>query len=278
MLAQPFRVHQLTDADLGFVLDSSAGWPADRRELRCLLSEDESSRRETLGDEHLFQKVMARDDALALISPHLFFEILLRKTVGELGRTSHTLERSSGQRLAVFDAGDVVELVSAPVVLHYLADMLVSFTRVESYTVRVWVRRGLLRKVRYSDIDVRSLLRLAQESDEEMRFPLYKRIADVCLSMIGVFSGFPAAANRYPGTGALRPRGRANQRLNTEEYETLGQQMYGLAAQHPEAAERGLVEPIQLLRDHIVEAKKPLSFMAKHYLRYHRHELFGWEG
>ena len=80
------------------------------------------------------------------------------------------------------------------------------------------------------------------------------------------------------GTGALRPRGRANQRLNTEEYETLGQQMYGLAAQHPEAAERGLVEPIQLLCDHIVEAKKPLSFMAVHYLRYHRHELFGWEG
>ena len=217
---------------------------------------------------------MATDEAFACVTPRLFFEVLLRRAAQDLANVAHTMDTSGRSRVPVFDAADVVELLAAPGVVDYLATMLSSFTRVESYTQRVWVRRGIVRRVRHSDMDPHSLLRLAYHADEADRLAILKRAADVCLLVLGLFPDFPAAAGRYP-SGALRPRHPSRQRLSTEEYETLGGRIYALAAEHPDAAEGGLARLFELLSERIIEAKKPLSYLSEHYLGFRRERLFG---
>ncbi len=264
----------LSEADLDFIINSGMEGVPQREELRRLLAEDEAFRGSVLGNGVLFDRMMASDEALALVSSRLFFEVLLRRAVEDLRLAGHTVERSGGARLPVFDTESVVKLAESPSILHYLSGMLASFTHVNSYTHRVFVRRGIVRKVRYSDMDVHSLLRLVGDTDESERLPLYKRIADLCLLVLGIFPEFPATANRYPGTGALRPHSGHRARMNTEEYEALGQEMYVLAAGHPSVRE-SQAEVFRTLGDRIIEAKKPLNFVSEHYLGFKRQSLFG---
>ena len=135
------------------------------------------------------------------------------------------------------------------------------------------VRRGVVRKVRYSDLDVRSMLRLVDQTSEEERLPLYRRTADLCLFILGVFPDFPATAHRYPGSGALRAPSNARRRLGVEEYETVAAQMYGLAAQRTVGGE--LREVFHTLGTHVAEAKKPINFLSEHYVGFRHERLFG---
>ncbi len=264
----------LTAADAAFVIETSGLASPAQVELQRL-SVDETYRGELLRADALFRRLLNSDGVLSRVSPRLFFEVMLRRAVKELGRQVHVFERSRGKSIPVFSADDVVRLVSNPSVLYYLADMLASFTRVESHTARVFVRRGVMRKTRYSDLDVRSLVKLAQQTEEQARLPLYKRAGDACLLILGIFPDFPATAHRYAASGALRPFVERRGRLSVEEYEAVGARMYGLAAKHPAARKLGIDEPLARLRDGMIDAQRPLNFISEHYLRYGRTELFG---
>ena len=152
----------LTYADIAFIHEAlGAGAPAED-EMTQLLA-DEEHRARLLGDSRLFDTLLPHDGSLAPVSPRLFFEALLRHAVTELQGAQHTFERTgsrSGERVPVFDAAEVAAFAAQPRILHYLAALLSSFTKVHSHTERVWVRRGVVRKVRYSDLDVHSMLRL----------------------------------------------------------------------------------------------------------------------
>ena len=191
----------LSDADLAFIADAERGELPEPTLLRYALASDEALRAEVLGGDRVFQLVLSIDDALVRISPRLFFEVLLRRAIKELGRTVHVFERAGTERVPVFLNESDVRAVADPSVVDYLADMLTSFTRVESQTLRVRVRRGVWRKERYSDLDVPSLLRLASQTEKAHRMPVYKRAGDASLLILGVFPDFAGTAVRYPGTG-----------------------------------------------------------------------------
>ncbi|MDA1035441.1 MAG: hypothetical protein O3B65_01005 [Chloroflexi bacterium] len=272
MSTSAVRVAQrlLSDADLAFVTnDEQRRWP-DPNELRLSLAHDEPLRSEILGDDRLFRRVLNLDDALIRVSPRLFFEILLRRAVLELSKTAHVREWTGAERVPVFIGEGQVQAVARPAVIDYLSDMLASFTKVNSHTARVRVRRGVWRKTRYSDLDVPSLLRLASESDEADRQPLYKRATDASLLILGMFPEFAASATRYPGTGALRRRGG---RLSTEEYEHVAAKAYKLVAEDP-TADAWLSEAALVLSDHVIDAKRPLNHVAEQYLRIRRDDFF----
>ncbi len=267
---------RLTPTDLAFLRDVLGPDAPEDGELSRLLIEDEEYREEALGDLRAFEAVTSREEAMSVVSPRLFFEILLRRAVGDLRNAPYTVERTGSDRAPVFDTAAVVELTGKPSILHYLATLLPSFTKVHSHTERVWVRRGVVRKVRYSDLDVHSMLRLARETDEQERLPVYRRTADLCLFILGMFPDFAATAHRYPGSGALRAQSATRRRLGTEEYETVAAQMYALAAQYRSGDEMG--EVFQTLGEHVTEAKKPINFLSEHYLGYKREQLFGMAG
>lgn len=264
---------RLTPADAAFLCGELGAAAPAPDELVQRLDADEEYRARTLGGPRVFEALLSRDEALGTVSPRLFFEVLLRRAVSDLQETLHTVERAGSDRVPVFDAAAVVGLTARPAVLHYLASLLASFTKVHSHTERVWVRRGVVRKVRYSDLDVRSMLRLIQQTSEQERLPLYRRTADLCLFILGVFPEFAATAHRYPGSGALRAQAGARRRLSTEEYEAVAAQMYGLAAQQAGDDEASAV--FGALGAHVPEAKKPLNFLSEHYLGFRRERLFG---
>ena len=109
----------------------------------------------------LFQRIMLinEETIMATITPRFLFEVLLRTARRELENQAYTVERTVTQKIPIFDSPEVVRFLSNKTVLKYLADMLTSFTRIESFTLPVRVRKGIWRKIRFNDMDIDSLLR-----------------------------------------------------------------------------------------------------------------------
>ena len=152
-----------------------------------MILEEQEFRQAIVGDERVFQRVISDEEVMVKISPALYFEILLRKASKELDLATHTVERIGKETIPVFDTSGVTGLLGQSRVLEYLAQMLASFTSIESYVRRVRVRRGIWRRIRYNDMDIDSLVQLCSTADEENRLGYYKRIADVCLFVSSVF-------------------------------------------------------------------------------------------
>ena len=258
---------RFSEADLNFIVEGAAPETTDRPRLKRLILEDESFRRALVGHEALFRRVMADDAVMLRISPALYFEILLRRALAGLQSAGHTVERAGSHRVAVFDTREVVELVMRPPVLDYLTDMLASFIRIESYVVRLRVRRGVWRRLRFNDMDVDSLVRLCATADLERRLGLYKRIADVCLFTLGIFP-------EYASGGGRRLSGAGRLRWTAAEYEREGRRFYRLAGEHPMAGTLGWSEAFWLLHEKLYTAKKPLNLVAEHFLHTKKHKLF----
>lgn len=268
------RAVALTEADRDFIVNIAAPEVAGKDRLKGLLDEDEAFRRALVGDERVFEKVMADEETFIQISPGLFFEVLFRRALTELGSSVHTLERTGGQTVPVFDAPEVVQLLSNEPVLDYLAAMLASFTRVSSYTRVVRVRPHVWRRVRVNDMDLDGLIRLCAEADEENRIKYYKRIADLCLFILGFFPEHAPADHRYPGTNEQRPMVSGRTRRAASDYEKEGRRFYRLAGEHSSARITEMAEVFGLLHDQFTMAKKPLHFISTHYLHHHQ-QVFG---
>ena len=268
---------RLSERDLDFVVEEAAPEFRDKTKLKRLIREDEDFRDGLIGDEKVFRKVMADEEIVLRISPALYFEILLRKALKELGKASHTVERAGTHAIPVFDIREVVGLLAKQPVLDYLADMLSSFTRIESYVIPVRVRKGVWRKLRFNDMDVDALTRFCEGVDEEYRFGFYKRVADVCLFILGIFPEYAQFDYRYPFSGELRPKIAGRMRRGMEEYEEEGRKFYKLAGEHPSARILDLSEVFWLLHENFNTAKKPLNFISEHYLHHKKHGLFEME-
>jgi hypothetical protein len=201
--------------------------------------------------------------------------VLLRQAHKQMAQTAHTIERQGRYEVAVFDSGEVREFLAEPALLYYLADMLASFTRVQSFAVQMRVGPGVYEKLRFSDLNLDSLARLCGWVEPSLRFGLYKRMADLCLFISGVFPEYASIEYRYPFTGEPRVKFLDTGRRDLPEYEREGKKYYGLAGEHPAAATLGLREVLGRLREQFALARKPLRFVAERYLRGLKQKLFG---
>jgi hypothetical protein len=266
---------RLADRDIDFLVDTVSPGTTDKLSLKQILLHDADFRRTYITDEAVFKKVIGDDQVLLKISPTLLFEILLRKAVKDLKASSYTFEADGSLRIPVFDAKEVVALFSQDAVLVYLADMLSSFTKITSYSISFRTRKRIWRKIRFNDMDVPSLMSFCDVVADEYKYVLYKRIADVCLFMTGVFPEYIAHDFRYPLSGEIRPNSATKTRTSPKEYEERGKKFYRLAAEHETAAAQRLSEVFWSLHREFVKAKKPLNFMSEHYLHYQKHQWFG---
>ena len=213
---------RLSERDLDFLVEAAAPEVSDKSNLKKIIQEDEDFRCSYVGDEKVFRKLMADDEIFLKISPALFFEILLRKATGDLSKTSYTLEKSRRMSIPVFDTRELVELLNDQSIVTYLADMLSTFTRIESYTFTFRIRDGFWKKIRFNDMDIISLIRFSEAIEDEYRLGLYKRIADLCLFILGIFPDYAERSYRYPLSGEVRPQTAAGARISPEEYEKKG--------------------------------------------------------
>jgi len=237
-----------------------------------MILEEQEFRQAIVGDERVFQRVISDAEVMVKLSPALYFEILLRKASKELELSAYTVERIGKETIPVFDTSGVTELMGQPRVLEYLAQMLASFTVIESQVRRVRVRRGIWRRIRHNDMDIDSLVQLCSAADEENRLGYYKRIADVCLFVSSVFQ-----EHSYFGQGGGQSTFPSSRRMrrSMEDYEWEGKRFYSLAESHPAARLAGLSDIFGVLREQFIYARKPLRFIASQYLHSSRANLFG---
>jgi hypothetical protein len=104
--------------------------------------------------------------------------------------------------------------------------------------------------------------------DDVYRFRLFKRIGDICLFILGVFPVYADRNYRYPVSGQLRPKIAGRRRVSAQDYEKEGQRFYRMAAEHRTARGLELAEVFWSLHENFLKAKKPLNFIADHYLSY----------
>ena len=265
----------LTLSDLEFVVEETGPSSLDPARLKQIVREDPSFRNALVRDDKVFNRVVSSDDEeLLRISPVLYFEVLLRRALKDLGRESHTLERSGRETVVIFDTNEVTNFLSNDFVIDYLANMMTSFTKVESYVIPVRIRRGTWRRVRFNDMDIDSLVKLAGSVDESQQFRYFKRIADVCLFILGIFPNFVHNSNRNI-LARTKPFGTVRRgRRTAEEYVDIGKQFYRTAGDHRTADAAGLVEPLHLLRDNFGVAQKILNIISERYMHFSRSQVF----
>ena len=259
---------RLSERDFEFLVEAAAPEATDKFRLKQIIRHDEAFRNSFIEDEKVFRKLMDEEETLLKISPTLFFEVLLRKATKDLEKVSYTVERTSTQKIPVFDSKEVVALLAKEPLLDYLADMLSSFTKIESYAISFKLERGPWKEFRFNDLDIVSLMSLCETVEDEHRLGFYKRIADICLFILGMFPGYAERDYRYPFSGHVRPQIRGKGRMSPEEYEQEGRRFYKLAAEHRSSKELNLSEVFWALHGNFEKAKKPLNFIAEHYLQH----------
>ncbi|MDR7400879.1 MAG: hypothetical protein QN155_01425 [Armatimonadota bacterium] len=267
-------VARLTDADLRFV---AATLLPDRDPRRTVerLRENPEALEELLEDDRLLERLRS-GDALVRVTPWLLFSVLLRRVRRELRTAPYTVERLGTERVPVFDARRAGDLLADPQILDYLVEMLVSFTRTDSFLLEV-EEGGRVRRRRFSDFDSEDMIALAALMPDELRFPILRRVADIALFITGIFPEHVDPLARPPGAAAP-PASRWRFRRTLEEYEEEGRRFYRLAASHRMARRLGMERPLEALAEMFPLARKPLNVLASQYIGTSRFVLFGGAG
>lgn len=263
-----------TDRDILFLVETVLPERGDQEHIARTARDDPDLLEALLSHDRVFERLSGDQEMLVRVTPQLYFSVLLRRARKDLEATPYTLERRQGQRVAVFDSRRAARLLDNPGLRDYLAGMLASFTHVRSATWRVRVRRGIWHRRRFSDLDVDNLIRYADAMAEEQRFEVYRRIGDVCLFLAGMFPEYIEARERYPLSGLPRPA-RGSLQRGIEDYEREGRTFYDLAAGHRAAGTAGVRPALSTLAQDFTLAKKPLTFLADHYLQMRKQALFG---
>ena len=269
----------LLDSDLLFLIKILMPGTEKRQRMLRILREDEDILEAMLVDEKLFAVLSTDPHTLLRVSPQLFFIVLLNRVQKELKNRSFTVEKDFGTHALVFDSVAVTDFLDDRAIRNYLADMLFSFVRINSYTIPIRVRKGIWRKYRFSDYDIDSLMRYSEVLSKEHRFPSYKRMADICLFTRSIFQDSMRLL-RIPDMVAEKGKG---------ELEKYGKYLYRSASEYAELMELNSPAPgerqslqdiaavLLRLSEHFAMAVKPLTFMADHYLEPFKDELFAYQ-
>ncbi|MEW6771425.1 MAG: hypothetical protein AB1330_08555 [Bacillota bacterium] len=265
---------KLTPNDIDFLVRTVATRRRDYDNITEIVRDKPDLLEIMLDDPKLFQRVMNEEEAFLKISPYLLFEILLRQARRELQARTYTYEKTAiNKKIPVFDGLQVGDLLASSAVRTYLAEMLASFTR--THTATVYYRAGSrFYRRRYSDMSVDDLYDLAQVVDAEYRFPLHKRIGDVCLFLTAIFPDYIEQALRYPFTRAPRPVLFSRKQRDLEDYIEEGRKCYRLAAEDRKVSRPELRAVLQTLAESFPLARKPLMHIADRYLCFKRFDLF----
>jgi hypothetical protein len=269
-------LEQWSRQDLRFVVKTLVPERSDAEHLIDLLCDDDGLLDAMLEDERLFRQLMEDEEILMSVSPFFFFKVLLLRARRDLEQEIYTIERRQQQKVILFDANRVVDLLARPDVCNYLAAMLASFTRVHSTTIPIRVRPGIWHRLRVNDLDVDSLMRYAQFLEEERRLEVYRRIGDACLFLTGLFPEYIGARQSFPQSREPRLRLKSSLFHGLEDFESFGRTFYRAASKQPQARTEGLDEILAVLAEKFLLAEKPLAFLAERYLSLRKHRFFKW--
>ena len=248
----------LSQSDLRFLVETVVTTRHDHDRVIELISDKPDILDEMLDDPKLADRLLNNDEAFARVSPWMFFTVLLRRVATDLEQKSFVYEiAAGGQRIPIFEAEQVAELLSDATTRDYLADMLAAFTRTNS-AVAYWEENGVLHKREFNDIDMDDMIAVANVVKKESRPALFKRIADIALFLCGI----------YPDHAPLFiacPQNAFRGRRTLQDYEAEGRRFYELAARE--------TDPLHIraacwtLSGHFTLARRALNTLSDQYLK-----------
>jgi hypothetical protein len=259
---------QYTEADLRFL--AAALWRDDPGAAAAHLREWRAAPQaadEWLDDERVFRALTADDRTVIELSPRFLFTLLLRRIRKDLAAIPYTVERVERDgRLVVFDASVVHHMLENRDIFAYLVELLVSFERAETLTVRRTSPPGGLRRLSTMSID--DMVELAGLVDQPLRPMVFRRIGDIALFTTALFPDALQRSRRPTVTSALsRP---AKHRWRLEDYEEEGRTFYRLAADSLHASHPELARVLARLASDFALARKPLHVLGERYLAWAR--------
>lgn len=258
-----------TDADLRFLARVAGAGDAHATADHLRAWHAEPARAEPwCDDERVLAALLADDAAIVELSPRFLFSVLLRRIRHDLATIPYTVERvDSGGRLVVFDAGVVHELLKVDEMFDYLVELLVSFERAETLTIRRAHSRREGRRL--STLSIDDMMELAGMVEAPQRPLVFRRIGDIALFTTGLFPEAVRRIPRRPLASALsQPTLRRRWRL--EDYEDEGRRFYRLAADLLAGPHPLLARVLARLADDFTIARKPLAVLAERYVAWAR--------
>lgn len=274
MLGSLYLEH-LSDSDLAFlgtVAEFRVDVRRDPEQLEALIDSPATFRT-------LFA-VPGRDPLLRA-SPFLIFAVLIHRVVRDLGQASFVEEWvGPGQRVPVFDTGSLRDFGADPLRRLFLAELLASYTNVDSGSALVKTSRGWRRR-RFSELDPMRLIELAELVSEADRPSVCRRLGDLSLFLTGIFPDYAgerlvAERERRQLERALgsADRERAERRDGLWLLEQLGRRAYRIAQQ---GADRraAMAAVLAEVSENFAAARRVLNFLTDRYLFPMRRQWFG---
>jgi len=257
--------------DFQFLADL-VGEDKDKTYFIDLVTRDPDSLDLVLEEEEIFKKVIQSEDVFVRISPYLYFELLLRQAIRDIKRDAYTLEQVGYKtRVPVFDSQKVLEVLSQDEIRDYLVELLVSFIRVNQFTIYLNRGRGIYFKKVLSDMDFDLLVEMSEIVDEPYRFVFLKRAGDLALFLSGIF---PEQLFGERSHSLTKNRRLVSWTNKGEDLEKKGSELYHKASESEIAKERELSPVLTMMADNFTFTKKPLNVMADRYLYLRKHDIF----
>ena len=239
----------------------------DTEKLFKTIREDEEILRKMLSDKRLFNYIMNDPDSYIEISPTLLFSIFLRHMRNELKNHPYTFENSDGESVAIFDAKNILNLLEKEEALDYLTKMLVSFTHIHSFSTMYRIRKGIWRRLRFSDFDIDSLIRFSKTVDKNLRFTPFKKVADICLFILGIFPEY-VKKHEWPLSFGDR-RFASHPEIRKIGFENYGSYYYQMASNLEPAYQLGMHDILTYFSENFKVAEKTLNYITNNYLGFH---------
>ena len=221
---------------------------------------------EMLNDDRLFDRLMNDTEQVLNVSGRLFFSVLLNRARIDLKEHPFTFERDNRFGVVVFDTAAVLDFLEDRAVRSYLAAVLASFVRIENKTIFVRAGNSTFRKIRVNDLDIEGLIEISSHADDDQRVFLFKRIGEICLFLIGVFSDYIEAQQALPGAWYRSKSKRELAECGSYYFRAASRQASKLPSELEHSLAR-ISEEFQL-------ATKPLNFISRKYLGYIERSVF----
>lgn len=254
-------MHNLLEKDLDFLVRTVADRRTDYEQVKEIVRDKEDLIEIMLENPKLVARIREKQDELLFISPYFLFNVLLRQVRRQLKERSFTLETTGRERIAVFDTGRVSELLAGADLLSYLAETLASFTRIQSGVIFYRVGEKF-KRLKFNTLNLANLATLGALLPEEDRFLVYRRMADLCLFMAGIFPDH--AGRRLYGGRSMAGS------LSLADYQALGPQYYQAAARHPGAEASGYRGILEKMAANFNILLKPIRILAEEYIGFRR--------
>jgi hypothetical protein len=250
-----------------------------------------------LGSDDLYSVLFTSEgDPFIQVSPFLGFAVLMHQgAVAISGATFVTEWIGPKKRVPLFDTSKPKEVLQDPGGRLFLAELLASFTHISSGVAVYKAPEGIKRR-RFSEIDLSSLVEVAAAVEDFRKLQVIKRIGDLSLLLAGVFPDYAGSmidkSPRFRGAVSRALSETGARSIQAERFENteilslselpglrildeLASSCYSYVLRSNIGHTQGIAGTLQRVATDSEAVRRALNFVSDRYLFEYRSSWFG---